>query len=177
MVKVHGVYLEFVSSMETHKSMVLWTYQNDLGFNLYAALSVCCRVATSEVDQSPRGVSYDKRHIAIKYWSCCSMIFVFIVDYQTREYSISTGSYIQVKLLGELGDFRVQPQVEVFITNFIQLVFPQPVDRFSQNKLYWKAPNDGYLHICVMYKSGNKQLRYQAISNYKSFISYYLMKC
>jgi len=33
------------------------------------------------------------------------MIFVFIVDYQTRKYSVSTGSYIQVKLLGELGGF------------------------------------------------------------------------
>ena len=42
------------------------------------------------------------------------------------------------------------------VTNFIQLVPPQPVDRFSQTKLRWKAPNEGYPHICGMYKSNNK---------------------
>ena len=42
------------------------------------------------------------------------------------------------------------------VTNFIQLVSPQPVDQFSQTKLHWKAPNEGYLHICRRYKSGNK---------------------
>ena len=56
------------------------------------------------------------------------------------------------------------------ITNFIQLVSPQPVDRFSQTKLCWKAPNEGYSHICRMYKSNNKWLRYQNISSCKSFI-------
>jgi len=61
------------------------------------------------------------------------------------------------------------------IINFIQLVSSQLVDWFSQTKLYWKALNEGYLYICEMYKSNNKQLRYQAISNYKSFISWYLM--
>ena len=58
------------------------------------------------------------------------------------------------------------------VTNFIQLVSLQLVDQFSQTKLHWKAPNKGYLHIYKMYKSNNKQLRYQAINNYKSFISY-----
>ena len=33
------------------------------------------------------------------------------------------------------------------VTNFIQLVSPQPVDRFSQTKLRWKAPNKGYPHM------------------------------
>ena len=42
------------------------------------------------------------------------------------------------------------------ITNFIQLVSPQPVDQFSQTKLHCKAPNKGYLHMCRMYKSDNK---------------------
>ena len=56
------------------------------------------------------------------------------------------------------------------ITNFIQLVSLQPVDWFSQTKLGWKAPNEGYLHICGIYKSNNKQPRYQVISNYKSFV-------
>ena len=56
------------------------------------------------------------------------------------------------------------------VTNFIQLVSPQPVDRFSQTKLHWKAPNEGYPHICGMYKSNNKRLRYQAISSCKSFV-------
>ena len=56
------------------------------------------------------------------------------------------------------------------VTNFIQLVSLQPVDQFSQTKLHCKAPNEGYLHICGMYKSNNKWLRYQAISSYKSFV-------
>ena len=56
------------------------------------------------------------------------------------------------------------------VTNFIQLVSPQPVDQFSQTKLCWKATNEGYLNLCGMYKSDNKQLRYQVISNCKSFI-------
>ena len=47
-------------------------------------------------------------------------------------------------------------KLKVIVTNFIQLVSPQPVDRFSQTKLRWKAPNEGYLHICRMYKSDNK---------------------
>jgi len=32
-----------------------------------------------------------------------------------------------------------------YVTNFIQLVSPQPVDLFSQTKLHWKAPIGGYL--------------------------------
>ena len=54
--------------------------------------------------------------------------------------------------------------------NFIQLVSPQLVDQLSQTKLHYKVPNKGYLHIYGMYKSDNKQLRYQVISNYKIFI-------
>jgi len=50
--------------------------------------------------------------------------------------------------------------VSKVVTNFIQLVSPQPVDQFSQTKLLWKAPYEGYLHMCGMYKSNNKQLRY-----------------
>ena len=38
------------------------------------------------------------------------------------------------------------------------------------NKLHCKAPNEGYLHIYGIYKSDNKKLRYQAISNCKSFV-------
>ena len=44
----------------------------------------------------------------------------------------------------------------VCVTNFIQLVSPQLVDRFSQTKLRWKALNEGYLHICGIHKSDNK---------------------
>ena len=62
------------------------------------------------------------------------------------------------------------PNVIIYVINFIQLVSPQPVDRFSQSKLRWKALNEGYLHIYWMYKSNNKQPRYQAISSYKSFV-------
>ena len=42
------------------------------------------------------------------------------------------------------------------VTNFIQLVSSQLVDRFSQTKLFWKAPNEGYPHMCGMHKSDNK---------------------
>jgi len=56
------------------------------------------------------------------------------------------------------------------VTNFIQLVSLQPVDQFLQTKLCWKAPNEGYLNIYGMYKSNNKQLRYQVISNCKIFV-------
>jgi len=42
------------------------------------------------------------------------------------------------------------------VTNFIQLVSPQQVDRFSQTKLHWEAPNKGYPHIYRIYKSDNK---------------------
>jgi len=45
---------------------------------------------------------------------------------------------------------------QVFVTNFIQLVSPQQVDRFSQTKLHWEAPNEGYPHIYRMHKSDNK---------------------
>ena len=51
------------------------------------------------------------------------------------------------------------------ITNFIQLVSPQPVDRFLQTKLCLKVLNKSFL-----YKSNNKQLRYQVISSCKSFV-------
>ena len=60
--------------------------------------------------------------------------------------------------------------LEDTVTNFIQLISPQPVDRFSQTKLRWKALNEGYPHICGMYKSNNKRLRYQAISSCQSFV-------
>jgi len=56
------------------------------------------------------------------------------------------------------------------VTNFIQPISLQQVDQFSQTKLCCKAPNKGYLHIYGIYKSNTKQLRYQAISNYKSFV-------
>ena len=58
----------------------------------------------------------------------------------------------------------------ISVTNFIQLVSSQLVDQFSQTKLPCKAPNKSYLHIYGMYKSDNKQLRYQVISNCKIFI-------
>ena len=60
--------------------------------------------------------------------------------------------------------------VNDIVTNFIQLVFSQLVDQFSQTKLHWKAPNEGYLYMCGMHKSDNKWLRYQAINSCKSFI-------
>ena len=81
---------------------------------------------------------------------------------------------IQQILANELNTYKGKGEVyvedNISVTNFIQLVPPQPVDRFSQTKLLWKAPNKGYPHICGMYKSNNKRLRYQAISSCKSFV-------
>jgi len=54
------------------------------------------------------------------------------------------------------------------ITNFIQLISSQLEDLLLQTKLHWKALNEGYLHICGMYKSDNKTTE---ISGYKSFVS------
>jgi len=82
-------------------------------------------------------------------YRCCT-ILITLYDFQLWHYNKAPLSYL--------------------VTNFIQLVSPQPVDRFSQTKLCWKTPNEGYPHICGMYKSNNKQLRYQAISSCKSFI-------
>ena len=73
-------------------------------------------------------------------------------------------------ILDSLPDLYSKLNVFPFVTNFIQLISPQPVDRFSQTKLRWKAPNEGYPHICGMYKSNNERLRYQAISSCKSFV-------
>ena len=57
--------------------------------------------------------------------------------------------------LSTLFHLQTDSQI-VSVTKFIQLVSPQPVDRFSQTKLRWKAPNEGYPHMCGMYKSNNK---------------------
>jgi len=56
-------------------------------------------------------------------------------------------------------------KVKKTVTNFIQLISSQPVDQFSQTKLYLKVPNKGYLYICGIYKSNNKQPRYQVIND------------
>ena len=63
--------------------------------------------------------------------------------------------------LGSITDLNFGQIASLFtdsdtITNFIQLVSPQPVDQFSQTKLHWKVPNKGYLYIYRMYKSDNK---------------------
>ena len=49
----------------------LQTLQNDinLNFSLCIILFVCYRVATLEDDWSLRGLSTDKKYIAIEYWS------------------------------------------------------------------------------------------------------------
>ena len=67
-------------------------------------------------------------------------------------------------------NIQVTSAYKHFVTNFIQLVSLQPVDQFLQTRLHCKAPNEGYLYICWIYKSNNKQLRYQGINNYKSFV-------
>ena len=46
--------------------------------------------------------------------------------------------------------FRIVYQsLKITVTNFIQLIFLQLVDQFSQTKLYCKALNEGYLYICT----------------------------
>jgi len=49
---------------------------------------------------------------------------------------------------------------KIYVINFIQLLSLQPVDQFLQTKLHWKALNECYLHICRIYKSNNRLLRY-----------------
>jgi len=59
------------------------------------------------------------------------------------------------------------------VTNFIQLISPQPVDQFSQTKLCWKAPSEGYQHICgiavattrPMFNSSTSNKSYRRISS------------
>ena len=79
---------------------------------------------------------------------------------------LSLSAYLKI----DIDYLKYRSSIILIVTNFIQLVSPQPVDRFSQTKLCWKVPNEGYLHICGMYKSNNKRLRYQAISSCKSFV-------
>jgi len=63
---------------------------------------------------------------------------------------------------------RVDSLFTILLTTIlIELIYPQPVDQFSQTKLHSKAQNDGYSHIYRMYKSDNRLLKYQTISNYK----------
>jgi len=87
----------------------------------------------------------------------------------------STFLYVQLLVYYDITGLSLPstPHLLVYIlsvTNFIQLVSPQSVNWFSQTKLCWKAPKEGYLHICGMYKSDNKQPRYQVIRNCKSFV-------
>ena len=37
------------------------------------------------------------------------MIFIFVIDYQTKKYSIPISSHIQIKLKKNSESFRVQP--------------------------------------------------------------------
>ena len=53
---------------------------------------------TSEVKQSLREVSSNKRYVDKEHQSSSSTIVVVVVDYQTRNYGISTSFYIQVRL-------------------------------------------------------------------------------
>jgi len=71
--------------------MNLW---NDLGFSLYAALSACCIVATSDRrKKSEMEVSADW-YIAIEHQRL-SLIRVIFVDYQTSKLQYDYKSYIQ----------------------------------------------------------------------------------
>ena len=94
-----------------------------------------------------------KKYIVQNYW--------YLNDWTIKMIIIS-------EIIESVGIKKVFTKLDV--TNFIQLISPQPGDRFSQTKLRWKAPNEGYLHICGMYKSNNERLRYQAISSCKSFV-------
>ena len=80
-----------------------------------------------------------------------------------KELHIFNNIFLALKL-------RIIKAFSYSVTNFIQLISSQPVDWFSQTKLHYKVLNKGYLHIYGMYKSDNKQLRYQVISNYRIFV-------
>jgi len=98
--KVHEVHSEFVPSMETcTKSTGLWTSLNNLGFSLCATLSVHYGITTLEEKQSS-----DKKYIIKKQF------VVFVINYQTREYNISTSPYIQVKLKKNSGVLEYSPK-------------------------------------------------------------------
>jgi len=118
---------------------------------------------------------------------CCTICLLHSRNLRWREESLSGCEYWLVcrcwtpevefnkslsSLIIRLVNYSVTTSLiyKLIVTNFIQLVSPQPVDRFSQTKLHWKAPNEGYPHMCGMYKSNNKWLRYQAISSCKSFV-------
>jgi len=58
---------------------------------------MCYGVITSEVKQSSRKVSSNKRYIDKEHQSSSSTIVV-VVDYQIINYGISTSSYTQVRL-------------------------------------------------------------------------------
>jgi len=73
--------------------------------------------------------------------------------------------WVNIRELDEVPSIKLSTLYTV--TNFIQLISPQLVDQFSQTKLHWKAPNDRHPHIYRIYKSDNRLLRYQTISNYK----------
>ena len=62
----------------------------------------------------------------------------------------------EIKNLIKYMKFIKTPTQTKIVTNFIQLVSPQPVDQFSQTKLHWKAPNEGYPYICEINKSDSK---------------------
>ena len=109
-----------------------------------------------------------------------TLLFFIIKPYQVYCFVLSVAACKPLPSLANILDSSISdvpwPCYHYYsVKNFIQLVSSQPVNRFLQTKLYWKAPNNGYLHICGMYKSNNKQLRYQTISNYKSFIGYYFI--
>ena len=58
--KVYEIGLDFVLSIEIYiKYIVMQTSINNLSFSLYAALFVYQKTATSEIEQSPRRVSFD----------------------------------------------------------------------------------------------------------------------
>ena len=49
------------------RAIVLQTFLNNLGFSLYATLSACYRIITSEIEWSPREVSFNKWCVTEEY--------------------------------------------------------------------------------------------------------------
>jgi len=108
---------------------------------------------------------------ASTYWAMnmSGIVYILLLLQKSAKIKISTPvGHIILSTYNRVFTYHI-------VTNFIQLVSPQPVDWFSQTKLRWKAPNEGYPHICGMSKSNNKWLRYQTISSCKSFVCKYLM--
>ena len=117
-----------------------------------------------QVQKIISGVTKLKPHINMttKGLSCKQVIISISIDNannfvkESSIYIANINRALKNIKLDVIADFIRVKSKDIVVTNFIQLVSPQPVDQFSQTKLRWKVTNEGYPQICRMYKSDNK---------------------